>query len=618
MSNSFRYSFAVDGEWYENLTYGEYLANEKLVRAVNDFERARLFLGLKILVFRWDYLKSHKDVKERFEYLREDQKRNRLKYYAPNSQEQLDFLNEWGDSDIVALVAPNRVGKTTTGVVKALLSGILELDPEWPIFKEHGVAWRRFMGAERNLTFAFGSYEWSHIKTTVWPRVKDYVPADILGSYSPHYKGAKPGRARKDPSFDRLPQVELTNGTVLKFHAYSQSQSNYESSAYDGFMWDEQPQEALFNAVDERCRTVRGRQFFTLTPHKVVGRVDTGGGGWLQKFLTGTEKRGHKVKSFNTSLMDVPDWIYPESEKSKAFEKWVHEPERLRNVKMIREGRSRVLGEWHVTSGLVIEDWDKKVHVIDDFVVPDDWTRYRGLDHGTKNPTVCLWAAVSPPTKDMKSIVVIYREFYSVGRLIRENVHDIIRLSGNGVRELCRTLDRRSGVTMTYCEEVFTGERYAKTVLDSRSFSSAESGTGKPNGHVYRAAGLMCHPASAKHSEHWVPLLLDLFNVDYRKPHPFSEGVEGCSGIYVFRSCQNLIREIEGWVWDEYRTGNDYKNAKETPRKKDDHGCTALAYLCQIPMRWRGDLYSGDGRGEKTSGYAAGGDDVEDSGYREV
>lgn len=78
-----------------------------------------------------------------------------------------------------------------------------------------------------------------------------------------------------------------------------------------------------------------------------------------------------------------------------------------------------------------------------------------------------------------------------------------------------------------------------------------------------------------------------------------------------------MIREIEGWVWDEYRTGNDYKNAKETPRKKDDHGCTALAYLCQVPMRWRGDLYSGEGRGEKTSGYA-GGDDVEDSGYREV
>ena len=66
----------------------------------------------------------------------------------------------------------------------------------------------------------------------------------------------------------------------------------------------------------------------------------------------------------------------------------------------------------------------------------------------------------------------------------------------------------------------------------------------------------------------------------------------GRSKCYIFRGCTNLIRELSGWTYEEYRSGADYKNLKETPRKKDDHGCTAMAYACQIPLRYRGDVYT--------------------------
>jgi hypothetical protein len=85
--------------------------------------------------------------------------------------------------------------------------------------------------------------------------------------------------------------------------------------------------------------------------------------------------------------------------------------------------------------------------------------------------------------------------------------------------------------------------------------------------------------------------LKELFSVDYMQKNPYSKGIEGKSKIYIFRSCVNLRKELSGWVWEEYRSGGDQKNAKETPRKKDDHGCTALGYACQIPLRYRGDLY---------------------------
>ena len=600
--NKFKYKFIVDGDEYEPMSYDQFLSKPKLMKAVGDIDRRRLFLGLTVHSYSVDYLADHKDVKERYEWLYKDCRLNKLKYFAPNSAEQLAFINDWKEHDIVALVAPNRVGKTTTGVVKALLGGLLKLDPEWPIFKEHGVQYVPFKGEDRVLTFGFGSYEWSHIKTVVWPRVREYVPDEQLGVYSKQLQATR-GRPRKDPNFDRSPSVELGTGTILKFHAYSQSQANYESAAYDGFLYDEQPPEPIFNAIDERTRTLRGKHFFTLTPHKVEGRPDTGGGGWLQKFLTGDEKKGHSISCYNTSLADVPDWIYPETEKHKAMEKWIHEPTRLRNIKMLREGRSRMLGEWHKTSGLVIDEWDRRVHIIDDFDVPEGWTRYRALDHGVTNPTVCLWLAVSPPKGDWGSDIIVYREFYSQGKTINENCTDIIKASGNMRRRYATTENARSGMSMAMFEEIQQREFYAKTVLDSRSFGSTDTHTGKPYGFIYKACGLPCGPASGKNSQHWVPILKELFAPSYDLDHAYNKKEMGRPHLMIFRSCVNLVRELEGWVWEEYRSGGDNKNRKESPRKLNDHGCTALGYACQIPLRYRGDVYRPSASTSADEGY---------------
>jgi phage terminase large subunit-like protein len=595
----FRFNFYVDGDEFKGFKYTDYLANRKLMALVTDRTRRRLLLGRTIYSYDHDYLKAHKDVYEKFMWLHEDSRMNKLKYFAPNSLEQERFINDWDEHDVIGLVAPNRVGKTTCGVVKALLSGIIPTDPTWPIFTEHGIKHRPFMGGDFPMTFGMGSYEWSHIKSVVWPRVKEYLPDFELGVYGQTYWKGKNGKPRTSPNFDRMPHIELGSGTRLKMHAYSQSQANYESDAYNGFMYDEQPPENIFNAVDERTRTLKGYHFFTLTPHKVEGRSDTGGGGWLQRLFTGEEKNGHSISCYNTSLGDVPDWIYPESEKVKAFEKWIHEPTRTKNTLVLREGRSRVLGEWHKTSGLVIDNWDMEVHIVDDFKLPVDATLYRGLDHGVNNPTACLWAAVTKPDKEWDSEIFIYREMYTTGKLINENVSEIIRLSGNSRRRMSDFSDNRSGMQMQMWEEVFNSEKYAASVLDSRSFASSDSNTGKPYGWIYKSCGLPVKPASGKNHTHWVPIMKSLFHVDYSKNHPYSKGVKGRSKIYIFRSCVNLIREINGWIYEEYRSGFEGKNMKETPRKKDDHGCTALVYLAQIPLRFRGDLFVATNKEER-------------------
>jgi len=596
--NKFLYTFHVDGKTYADMDYEWYLGQKELMAKVTDSRRRRLFLGLTIHTYDHDWLKAHPDILAEFNRLLEDWRLNKIKYFAPNSKEQLDFINDWDTHDVVGLVAPNRVGKTTCGVVKALLSGIIPLDPEWPIFKKHGIKWRRFQGEDQPMTFGMGSYEWSHIKSVVWPRVKEYMPDEQLGQYGVSGKREGRGRPKGEPNFDRLPHVMLKCGTRLKMHAYSQAQANFESDAYNGFLYDEQPPENIFNAVDERTRTLRGSHYFTLTPHKVDGRPDTGGGGWLQKLFTGSEKKGHTISCYNTSLADVPDWIYPETEKKKAFEKWIHEPTRVRNHKMLKEGRARVMGEWHQTSGLVIDEWEPTIHIIDDFSVPEGWTRYRAGDHGINNPTAFLWLAVSPPEPDFGSTIIVYREMYSMGKLVAENVKDVISMSGNTRHKVQMLDDQRSGLSMQMYEEHQTGEWYAKTVLDGRSFGLKDPNSGKPYGWLYRMHGLPVSAASMKLSQHWLPILKELFGVDYTAMHPYNKKVRGRSKIYIFRSCHNLIREVSGWVYEEWRGRQEGKNPKESPRKKDDHGCTCLAYACQIPLRYRGDVYTQTWTGE--------------------
>jgi len=592
--NPFFYTFHHDGQ-HESVGYAEYLRRADLQEMINGENWRRVVMGRSISCYRLERLEKEKAARDRMALQQSEMRRNWLHYFQPSSQEQLDFINDC-EHDVTGIIAPNRVGKTTVGIAKVLLNGAIPMDKDLPVFKDNGIKWHPYKGDNRVEPYkvGFGTYQWQLMKNVLWPRLRALVPAEQLGKYGADFVeyGVK---KRCEPQWMQNPRIELTCGTIIQFFVYEQDQQVYESDAFDEFVWDEQTKEHLFDAVDERTRTLRGRHIFSLTPHKVEGRPDTGGGGWIEHMFSGTKKKGHKVRMYSTGLVDVPDWIYPESEKKKAFRKWIEEPTIRRDIKTLREGKARVLGEWHRTSGLVLDEWEPKIHVIDDFKVPENWTRYRAMDHGITNPTVCLWLAVSPPEPDWGSWIVVYREYYSLGKTIGENAAKIIEASGNQRRRMHQFNDPRRGNVTVVWEEMQVKEKYAKTVLDSRSFASDSPDSGRTNGQIYRHAGIHVQPASGQKSEHWVPILKEMLAVDWdRMPYRGegkAEAEKGASRLMIFRSCLNLRREVEGWAWEPMKT-MDNRNMKEAPRKKDDHGCNALGYAAQIPLRWRGDVYS--------------------------
>jgi len=64
-------------------------------------------------------------------------------------------------------------------------------------------------------------------------------------------------------------------------------------------------------------------------------------------------------------------------------------------------------GNWDVNEGAAFPEFNRKIHVIDPFKIPQSWARFRACDYGYGSHTGVLWLAVSPSDQ-----LIVYRELY--------------------------------------------------------------------------------------------------------------------------------------------------------------------------------------------------------------
>jgi len=575
------YTFTTE-DGTEELTYWEYLNNPELRKPVMDRKRYRLILGRKIFTYGKKYVKQNAVVSSSLAELQHQLDTNALQFFDPSGQEAIDMLNAHHEK-IQIFTAPNRMGKTATGIVKILLKS-LPTNKNWPIFTEHGVKWQEFTGPK---IMGYANYKWPHHKRATWAELRKWIPAKELGPWWPKFEG----KGRRIINWKDSPEIRLDCGSLIYFYVYEMDQDQYESNVVDEWGWDEQGHEFQFDGGNERTRTVEGNHTFYLTPHKLKGRPDTGASGWLNKLISGEDCKGYEpelIGTYQGSLLDVPDWVYPEVSKWRAFRQHVVEPEKRGDRAKIKEGRARFYGEPHRTADLVYSKWDREFHVIDPIEIGKNWTLYRAIDHGRTNPTACIWAAVPPPHwKELPwPVIILFREFYKAGNVISENAKSIIERSGNKREQIGKYSKESAGITMTRFKEVFTSERYKKTVFDPRTFARPDEQLKMPLSDIYKLCGLRLTPGSGKNNEAAIPIVEEWFAIDDDVKHPFKD-MMGCPRIFVFRTMPWFIKEIEHYVWKEQSTKKGIEvNEHETPRPKDDHLMDALKYLVQEKPRW--------------------------------
>ena len=568
--------FTEDGHFA--MDYADYCKSPELVDKIQDDSRVLVNLGLKLLSFDRDWLDEHPKQKRFVEQMERERNENPVRFFLPHCAGHDDFntpshnyLND--DYNIyTGITTGNRYGKTTLAWIKIMVTyGLIPCDPKWEIFTEHGVNYREFLGPR---DVGVVSYQWDSHRKVIWPQVmKVWTPKSEIEGFL----------------YWEVPQK--TNGETIPFAcesrvdlmACSQPQVAFEGSSKDNFLWDEQGVEPKFDGAEARTKTrrryrkddegyehlTRGAHTGGFTPHKLPDRPDTGGGTWLHRLAIGEENRGMTVKFYEGDIIkDVPDWIYSERQKSEDLGA-LEEAETKNNRKRVRIIKSRLFGEWEITGGLVYDEYDEDIHVVDDFDVPDNWCAMRCGDHGRTNPTSFLWIAITPDND-----WVIYDEYYEMDRTVSQNVNSVVAQSGNRLERI-----EDFDLANPRYREVHESQTYVADVLDGRTFRSPDTNSHRTIGQIYHNAGmprLRAAPIDVTPGCNWgISMVKEMLSVRDDITH-IQKDTLGAPRLYIMRKCVKLRAHIKSYRNKE--TTNDAGNPTEKPQGKDDHDLDALRY----------------------------------------
>lgn len=210
------------------------------------------------------------------------------------------------------------------------------------------------------------------------------------------------------------------------------------------------------------------------------------------------------------------------------------------------------MADFRKFTGLVYKAFDRTLHVIQPFDIPDSWAIYRGIDFGSTNPTACVWVAVDPDDNWF-----ICDEHYAKGE----------------------PLDYHAGV--------INSNRYSPRVVSTY---------GDPSGAQwiteFAGKGVFITPANKEIGTGfslWVNYGINQV-AEKLKAMPghtvpsIPQGAEPSGPqlpqLFVFASCTNVVREFESYRWKEKSVSQAQDlNEPDVPEKANDHAMDALRYF---------------------------------------
>lgn len=216
------------------------------------------------------------------------------------------------------------------------------------------------------------------------------------------------------------------NGSLIDF-GYIDNEKDvyqYQSAEYDVIRFDELTHftEYMYVYMISRCR---GANDF---PKGMKSSTNPGGVGhqWVkERFVDiGAPNEVHTVRNetgSETTRIFIPSFVTDNRflmEKDPDYEKRLDAlPEKER--KALREGN------WDIFDGQYFTEFDRRIHVIEPFEIPEEWDRYRTIDYGL-DMLACLWIAV-----DTKGNEYVYKELYESNLIISAAAQRIIEVNGD-------------------------------------------------------------------------------------------------------------------------------------------------------------------------------------------
>jgi phage terminase large subunit len=257
---------------------------------------------------------------------------------------------------------------------------------------------------------------------------------------------------------------------------------------------------------------------------------------WLHE-----KTRTGEVVMLESRHEDNPTLYLPDGSLTASGASYISRLDALTGVRYQRLRR----GLWVAAEGLVYDDYDPAVHLIDRFDIPDNWPRYWVIDFGFTNPFAHQWWAEDPDGR-----LYLYREIYRTQRLVEDHAKDVLG-----------QVQKRDG---TWREPKPVAVICDHDAEDRATFTRH---TGLPTTAAKKGKtkGLQVTQVRFKVQPDGKPRIFFLRDSLVKRDQLLVDAGKPTS----------TVDEITGYVWPQGKTGDK----AEEPVKEDDHSMDAMRYM---------------------------------------
>jgi phage terminase large subunit len=210
-----------------------------------------------------------------------------------------------------------------------------------------------------------------------------------------------------------------------------------------------------------------------------------------------------------------------------------------------KERKAFLHGDWDIFEGQYFEEFNRNIHVVEPFVIPEHWHRYTAKDYGL-DMLAQLWFAV-----DTQGNVYAYKELYESNLIISDAAKRI------------QVVNDKDNIKI----------RYAPPDLENR-----RQDTGKSAFDIFREYGESCTRADNRRIDGWLAVKEWLKPIDTKDEQ--TGEMRKSSRLRIFSNCLNLIRTLP----QVQRSEKDPNDVATEPHELT-HMPDALRYFCIMRQR---------------------------------
>ena len=356
------------------------------------------------------------------------------------------------------------------------------------------------------------------------------------------------------------------NGSIIDF-GYIDSENDvyqYQSAEYDVIRFDELTHftKYMYTYMISRCRGANPY------PKHIKSSTNPGGVGhsWVkERFIDiGAPNQIHEITLENGKKNTVV--FIPSLVQDNMF-LLDNDPDYIDRLELLPEKEKQALlyGDWDIFDGQFFTEFDRKIHVIEPFVIPKDWRIYRARDYGL-DMCATLWIAM-----DYHMNCYAYKELYESDLIVSEAARKINEMTDEKIQ-----ID------------------YAPPDLWNRN-----KDTGKSTADIFAENGQFLTKADNNRITGWLAVH------EWLRVFKDEQGIPN-SKLKIFSNCVNLIRTLPALQHDEKNPNDVAVEPHELTHIPD-----ALRYFCTM---WQSPLVA---KIEKPKGtYTPG--ELEDLGYKSI